>query len=137
MSIQKLTKEQAIVITGFTGVVCGNLADFHDDVQKRLRHPVWTHQFADKDLWQKIKELYAKDFILMATLNVENFYIINWGMESPKCNHNEATIHSTAKKDSGYEFMHGDAVTCNKCGNTGEMDAQGEDSDIVWNEDEP
>lgn len=61
---------------------------------------------------------------------------INWGMECPRCNHNEAIIHSTAEKDSGYEFMNGDAVNCLKCGNTGEMDANGEDSDIVWNEDE-
>ena len=61
---------------------------------------------------------------------------INWGMECPRCNHNEAIIHSTAEKDSGYEFMNGDAVNCLKCGNIGEMDANGEDSDIVWNEDE-
>ena len=59
---------------------------------------------------------------------------INWGMECPRCNHNEAIIHSTAEKDSGYEFMNGDAVNCLKCGNTGEMDANSEDSDIVWNE---
>ena len=61
---------------------------------------------------------------------------INWGMGCPRCNHNEAIIHSTAEKDSGYEFMNGDAVNCLKCGNIGEMDANGEDSDIVWNEDE-
>lgn len=61
---------------------------------------------------------------------------IDWGRECPKCNHNEAIIHSTAESSSGYEFMNGDVVICLKCGNTGEMDAQGEDSDIVWNEDE-
>lgn len=61
---------------------------------------------------------------------------IDWGMECPKCNHNEATCYSTAAQESGYEFMNGDAVSCNKCGNIGEMDAQGEDSDILWNEDE-
>lgn len=59
---------------------------------------------------------------------------INWGMECPRCNHNEAIIHSTAEKYSGYEFMNDDAVNCLKCGNTGEMDANSEDSDIVWNE---
>ncbi len=61
---------------------------------------------------------------------------IDWGMECPKCNHNEAKINSTAEPNSGYEFMDGDVVTCLKCGNTGEMDARGEDSDICWNEDE-
>ncbi|ENU99658.1 MULTISPECIES: hypothetical protein [Acinetobacter] len=61
---------------------------------------------------------------------------IDWGMECPKCNHNEAAIHSTAESNSGYEFMDGDVVTCLKCGNKGEMDADGERSDIVWDEDE-
>lgn len=61
---------------------------------------------------------------------------MDWGMECPKCNHNEAMIHSTAEKDSEYEFMDGEAVTCLKCGNTGEISAEGEDSDVVWNEDD-
>lgn len=61
---------------------------------------------------------------------------IDWGMECPKCNHNEAKINSTAEPNSGYEFMDGDVVICLKCGNTGEMDACYESSDIVWDEDE-
>lgn len=61
---------------------------------------------------------------------------INWGMKCPECNHNEATCYSTATQESGYEFMDGDAVVCLMCGNKGEMNANGEDSDICWNEDE-
>ena len=59
---------------------------------------------------------------------------IDWGMECPICNHNEATCYSTATQESGYEFMYGDAVVCLKCGNKGEMDADGENSDIAWDE---
>lgn len=59
---------------------------------------------------------------------------IDWGMECPKCNHNEATCYSTATQESSYEFMDGDAVVCLKCGNKGEMDADGENSDIAWDE---
>ncbi|TCB74026.1 hypothetical protein E0H91_10725 [Acinetobacter sp. ANC 4177] len=59
---------------------------------------------------------------------------IDWGMECPICNHNEATCYSTATQESGYEFMDGDAVVCLKCGNKGEMDANGENSDIAWDE---
>lgn len=61
---------------------------------------------------------------------------IDWGMECPRCNHNEATIHSTAENNSSFEFMDGDFVICLKCGNTGEMDVDGECSDIVWDENE-
>ena len=61
----KLTKEQAIVITGYTGITACNFGDFHGDVEKRLGHPVWTHQFGDKQFMEKIQELYRADFMEM------------------------------------------------------------------------
>jgi hypothetical protein len=63
----KLTKEQAIVITGYTGITACNFGDFHGDVEKRLGHPVWTHQFGDKQFMKKIQELYRADFLEMVT----------------------------------------------------------------------
>lgn len=61
----KFTKEQALTITGFTGVSACNFGDFQEDVQKRMGMSVWTHQFADKAFADKVKELYRKDFIEM------------------------------------------------------------------------
>ncbi len=63
----KLTKEQAIVITGYTGITACNFGDFHGDVEKRLGHPVWTHQFGDKQFMERIQELYRADFMEMVT----------------------------------------------------------------------
>jgi hypothetical protein len=66
--MQKLTKEQAIAITGFTGVMaCKSFSDFHGDVEKRLGRPVFTHQFANKELTEEIKEAYRADFIDMVS----------------------------------------------------------------------
>lgn len=59
----KLTKEQAIIITGFTGITATDFGTFHEDVEKRLGCPVWTHQFADKEFSNKIKDLYREDFL--------------------------------------------------------------------------
>ena len=61
--MNKLTKEQAIVITGFTGVLACKFNDFHNDVEARLGHAVWTHQFSDKEFSEKIKEMYSDDFL--------------------------------------------------------------------------
>lgn len=60
---QPLTKEQAIILTGFTGMLCGSFSQFHEDVEKRLGRPVWTHEFADKDFTAEVKEAYKEDFI--------------------------------------------------------------------------
>jgi len=113
---------------------------------KRIVPPPKTNDAIQKELMCKkyVDDLYSEqDRILLdyeAMIEAQEQKVtemkINWGMGCPRCNHNEAIIHSTAEKDSGYEFMNGDAVNCLKCGNIGEMDANGEDSDIVWNEDE-
>ena len=63
--MKKLSKEQAIVITGFTGKLACQFGDFHADVEKRLGHPVWTHQVGDKEFAKKLEELYREDFLAM------------------------------------------------------------------------
>lgn len=62
--MQKLTKEQAIVIMGYTGItVCNNFGDFQEDVEKRLGRGVWTHEFASKEFTEEIHALYKPDFL--------------------------------------------------------------------------
>jgi len=62
---------------------------------------------------------------------------VEWASDCFKCGHHEAIIYSTAAEASTKGWCHdGDEVKCTGCGNTGEMDARGEDSDICWNEDE-
>lgn len=65
--MSKLTKEQAIVITGFTGVLCCEFSDFHADVEKRMGTPVWTHEFASNR--DAVKELYRTDFMAMLPMD--------------------------------------------------------------------
>lgn len=61
MPIPKLTKEQAIILTGFTNIICCKFSDLHEDVEKRMGRPVMTHEFVR--LADEIKELYRKDFM--------------------------------------------------------------------------
>lgn len=63
----KLTKDQAIIITGFTGVLCCEFSDFHADVERRKGAPVWTHEFAsNKD---EVRELYRADFMALLPMD--------------------------------------------------------------------
>lgn len=63
--MKKLTLEQAIVLTGFTGILCCKFSDFHEDVERRFDRPVFTHMFGDKDFDEVIKEEYREDFMEM------------------------------------------------------------------------
>lgn len=68
----KFTKEQAIIISGFTGVLCCGFSDYHGDVEKRLKRGVWTHEFADPDVMAEIKAAYRDDFIAMCIKGEKN-----------------------------------------------------------------
>lgn len=57
---------------------------------------------------------------------------IDWGSECFNCGHHEAIIYSSSSLVGN--FHGGDEVKCCNCGNKGEMDARGEDSDITWDE---
>lgn len=66
MNDPKLTKEQAIIISGYTGVLICNFADLHEDVEKRMGRPVWTHEFGDENFTREVEDLYRDDFIDLA-----------------------------------------------------------------------
>lgn len=55
-----------IVVTGFTGVLACDFAAYHEDVEKVLGHPVYTHEFGMPDMQEKIKEAYRGEFRALA-----------------------------------------------------------------------
>lgn len=61
--MDKLTKEQGAILSAFTGLMVGNFADFQEYAEKLMGRPIWTHQFADKELTAKIKEASREDFL--------------------------------------------------------------------------
>lgn len=63
--MQTLTKEQAIVITGYTGITACNFSHFHEDVEKRMDRPVFTHEFANEQFMEKVQGLYRDDFMAL------------------------------------------------------------------------
>jgi hypothetical protein len=60
-----MTKQEAIIVAGFTGVSTVDFGDFHEDVERRFGHAVLTHQFGNEEFTEKVKELYRDDFISM------------------------------------------------------------------------
>ena len=61
--MKKLTVEQGIILTGYTGFLLAPMNDYHKAVEEKLGRPIWTHQFADKKVVKEIKEAFAEDFM--------------------------------------------------------------------------
>ena len=58
-------KERAIIMayTGVTMLTGDKFSIFHKYIEDIMGRPVWTHELADKTVWEEIKEKSKKDFI--------------------------------------------------------------------------
>lgn len=66
MSVPRLTTEQAIILTAFTGkMLCPSFAEFHAAIEERLGRPVFTHEFGDAAFSERIREEYREDALLI------------------------------------------------------------------------
>lgn len=104
-----------------------------DPVWVEITEKVYKEHLVSKkwELWRDYKAMIEAQEPQITELKVE------WASDCFKCGHHEAIIYSTAAEASTKGWFHdGDEAKCTGCGNTGEMDAQGEDSGILWNEDE-
>lgn len=61
--MQKLTKEQAIIISAYTGYTLCDFADMHYAVQQKLGRQVFVHEFADPEVMDEIQEAFRSDFL--------------------------------------------------------------------------
>jgi hypothetical protein len=64
--MKPLDLDQAVAISAYTGIMCCMFSDMHSEVEKRLGRPVFTHEFASKDLWEnQIKPAFKDDFLAL------------------------------------------------------------------------
>lgn len=61
--MQKLTKEQAAIISAYTGILCGSFSDMHEYAERKLGRPILTHEFASPETNQKLQDASRDDFL--------------------------------------------------------------------------
>jgi hypothetical protein len=62
----RLTREQAAIISAYTGVLVGPFTDFHEYAERLMGRPVWTREMASKEFMAKLCELAIPDFLAIA-----------------------------------------------------------------------
>ena len=58
-----MTKNEAAIVSAYTGIMLGEFSDMHEYAEKIMGHPIWTHQFGNKEFVEKFKEAARNDFI--------------------------------------------------------------------------
>lgn len=68
--MQTLTMEQAVVISGYTGVLACPFDVLHGEIEKRMGRPVWTHELGSHEMMEtEIKPKFKADFLAMIPAN--------------------------------------------------------------------
>ena len=57
-----MTKRECAIVSAYTGILCGDFSEFHKYIEEKMGRPVYTHEFAYKELWNVIRELSKEDF---------------------------------------------------------------------------
>jgi len=58
-----MTKYEGAVLSAFTGRMIGSFSEFHKYAEKIMERPIFTHEFASKQLEAEIKEKSKQDFL--------------------------------------------------------------------------
>lgn len=64
-----MTRKEAAIIGAYTGILVGKFEDLHSYAEKVLNRPIFTHQFADPELAEELKEKSKPDFISLVVVN--------------------------------------------------------------------
>ena len=57
-----ITEKEAAIISAHTGILFGRFCDIHKYVEQIMGRPVFTHEFANKDMADEIKQKSKRDF---------------------------------------------------------------------------
>ena len=58
-----MTKREKQIVSAYTGVLMCDLDDLYEYIQELLGRPVWTHELADHDVQETIKEKSKAEFL--------------------------------------------------------------------------
>lgn len=62
--MERLTRQQAVVVSAYTGCLSGDvMRELHRYIEEKLGRPVLSHQLANGDVWDEIKEAVREDFL--------------------------------------------------------------------------
>lgn len=64
-----LTKREAAIVAAYTGYHIGDFAEMQKYAEEKLGHPIFTHQFADKVIVEKLKAAALHDFVSLKVID--------------------------------------------------------------------
>lgn len=60
-----MTQQEKIIVMAYTGVSMTDFSSFHAYAEKKLGRPIFTHQFADKEVVEELKNAVHSEFVAL------------------------------------------------------------------------
>lgn len=57
-----ITKREAAIISAYTGILLGEFSEMCKYAEQIMKRPIWTYEYADKNIADEIKQKSKKDF---------------------------------------------------------------------------
>ena len=61
-----MNKDEAAIVSAYTGFLIGDFSDMHAYIEKVLGRSVYTHEMAGKDFEEEIKAKTKNDFVQLS-----------------------------------------------------------------------
>jgi len=58
-----MTKQEAAIVSAYTGFLCGEFSYMHKYAEKLFGRPIFSHEFGSEIVAKKLKDLSKPDFI--------------------------------------------------------------------------
>lgn len=60
-----MTKLEKLIVSAYTGILMCDMDEFHAFAEKVLKHPIYTHEFAETETWDELRRATKQDFLLL------------------------------------------------------------------------
>lgn len=60
-----MTKDEAAIVSAYTGVMLGKFSDMQAYAERVMGRPVWTHEFASERVVEELKAACRPDFMAL------------------------------------------------------------------------
>lgn len=60
-----MTKQEKLIISAYTSYLMVNIDEFQAFVESTLEHPIWTHELAEKEIFDELRKKLRPQFIAL------------------------------------------------------------------------
>ena len=64
-----MTKQEKLIVSAYTGILMVDFHELHKFFEEKAGRPIFTHEFANEELVEELKDLVREDFMKLCEEN--------------------------------------------------------------------